>query len=549
MVILQFNKLIRNKWIWGVFAVIVGGAFAFDFLIDDLRRDDRGGAGADSAGTLAGESVKASYFAAVAEDVRGLGRNRDWRRKTGEVNRAAWETIAALAVARRDGIEATDEEVRETIRNDRSFAVDGRFSFAQYQRLLRENSIAPEHFEAFLKTRLTMSRVAEAMMETASWVSPMEVDRAVADMTDTFTVRVARFTQTKAEADAVALDDAGLRKWYDENTNSIALPERVRLRMVKFDATLPETLAKMSVTEDELRDHYDATVDKYTSTDTNGVEVVKSFDEARADVEKELRQIAAVQFFETNLNSRAYAVAAAEGSSRLDEIAKEDGLKVETSDWFSVDGAYVDGFMKPASSIAPGAEGFSEAVAELDPSAEDLRYGVVSSDKAVWLVEKAETSPAHTPTFEEAKETIRPKALRAAQADAFKAAVEEVAKKGADAVLATQNVSTNITFSIADMQQGDFPDQNAIASAARRLSKGGVSDFVRTGARSGLLVVCEDRVAGDAAKATLISSQVRSDVARLQSGQLPEAWRKWNLERLGFEPNETSSVEDAPEEE
>ena len=31
MVILQFNKLIRNKWLWGVFAIIVGGAFAFDF--------------------------------------------------------------------------------------------------------------------------------------------------------------------------------------------------------------------------------------------------------------------------------------------------------------------------------------------------------------------------------------------------------------------------------------------------------------------------------------------------------------------------------------
>ena len=33
MVILQFNKLIRNKWVWGVFAVVVGGAFAFDFLV------------------------------------------------------------------------------------------------------------------------------------------------------------------------------------------------------------------------------------------------------------------------------------------------------------------------------------------------------------------------------------------------------------------------------------------------------------------------------------------------------------------------------------
>ena len=42
MVIHQFNKLIRNKWLWGAFAVIVGGAFAFDFLVDDLLRDGRG---------------------------------------------------------------------------------------------------------------------------------------------------------------------------------------------------------------------------------------------------------------------------------------------------------------------------------------------------------------------------------------------------------------------------------------------------------------------------------------------------------------------------
>ena len=37
MVILQFNRLIRNKWIWGVFAVAISAFFAFDFLIADLR--------------------------------------------------------------------------------------------------------------------------------------------------------------------------------------------------------------------------------------------------------------------------------------------------------------------------------------------------------------------------------------------------------------------------------------------------------------------------------------------------------------------------------
>ena len=546
MVILQFNKLIRNKWVWGAFAVVISAAFCFDDLFTTREREERSGG---SAGTLAGEPVKAADFATVADDIRGLGRNRDWRRKTSEVNRLAWETLAGIAVAKRDGIEATDAEVREMIRNDRTFAVNGQFSFALYQAVLRENSISPERFEAFLKRRLTMSRVAEAMLDTATWVSPMEINRAVADMTDVFTVRVASFTQSSEEANAVVLDDEGLKKWYDENSATIALPERVKLRMVKFDATDEQTLAKMEVSEDEMRDYYDSTIDKYTSTDENGVEIVKAFDEVKGEIEKELRRVAAVQYFETNLNYRAYSGESDASVSRIDKIAGEDGLEVGVSDWFSIDGGYVDGFMRPVSTICPGAKGLSEVVAELDSSSEDLRYGVVSSDKAVWLVEKAEVSPAHTPSFEEAKDAIRPRALRAAQSDAFKAAVEAVAAQGAEAVLATGNVSTNLTFAICDLTPGEFDNQNAVASAVRKISKGEVSEFTRTGGNTAILVVCEDRVPGDAAKATLLNSQAREEVVRLQAGQLPEAWRKWNLDRLGFEPGDAASVEESTDEE
>ena len=35
----------------------------------------------------------------------------------------------------------------------------------------------------------------------------------------------------------------------------------------------------------------------------------------------------------------------------------------------------------------------------------------------------------------------------------------------------------------------------------------------------------------------------------LQLRQIPESWRKWNLKRLGFEPNEYSSVTPVEEEE
>ena len=550
MVILQFNKLIRNKWIWGVFAIIVGGAFAFDFLVDDLLRDDKGDRGdASSVGTLGGENVPASLFRDITEELRGFGQNRDWRRKSSEVNREAWEICAMLEAARRNGLEATDAEVAKAIRSDRSFQKNGQFSFALYQGLLRENSLTPERFEQFLKRRLTMSKIAESGAGSAVWASPMEVEQAVNDMTDSFTVKVARFAEDKKEADAVKLDDEGLKKWYDEHAKSLELPERIKLRMVAFDATDTNVLAKMVVSEDALRDHYDVTVDKYTSTDTNGVETVKKFEEVRDLVDKEVRQVEAVEYYVTNLNSRVYGVKAAEGKSRLDEIAAEEGRKVVTTDWFAPDGTYKEGFMKRAYQICPGAQTLNEVVAELDSDSEDLRYGVVRSDRTVWLVEKVETSPAHVPTFEEAKEIVRPRALDAAKADAFKAKVESVAKKGVDAVLASGNVSTNITFAVCDLNSGAFPDQNAIAGAAIKLRKGEISEFTSTGKGRGLLVVCEDRVPGDAAKAQIWKLQVRGSAEALQRRQIPEAWQKWNLERLGFETGDGSSVVDAEEEE
>jgi hypothetical protein len=551
MVIQKFNKLIRNKWLWGVFAVIVGGAFAFDFLVDDLLRDGKTERIQSDAGTLAGEPVDREEFLSIAEDVRGIGRQRDWQRKRGEVNREAWENYAALKVAGMQGIVASDADVQAAIRRDPSFQSNGSFSFARYQALLRENGITPERFEAFLKRRMTLQRIGQAVLGSAAWTSPMELDQALSDMTDTFTVKVARFSQDKKDADAVKVDDAALKAWYDKNVKTLALPERVKVRYVKFDATDPKVLAKMNVTTNAMHDLYDTTIDKYTSTDTNGVEHVKKFEEVQGEIEKELRRIEAVQYFETNLNFRVYA-ATPSGASRLDEIAKEDGLKVQTSDWFSVDGSFQEGFMTHASRVCPGANGFKEAVAELDPATEDLRYAVVSSERSVWLVEKAETSAAHTPSFEEAKEAIRGRALRDAKADAFKAKVEAVAKGGVKAVEAVKGCTTNITFCVADIRQGEgasFDDQYSVARAVAKLKKGEVSEFTPTGTGKAILVVCVDRVPGDAAKAMVLRSQIRDEIAMLQAQQIPASWKKWNLERLGFVEGDVSSTEDAEAEE
>jgi hypothetical protein len=64
-----------------------------------------------------------------------------------------------------------------------------------------------------------------------------------------------------------------------------------------------------------------------------------------------------------------------------------------------------------------------------------------------------------------------------------------------------------------------------------------------------LVVVCENRVDGDAAKAMVMRSRIAEDVSMLQRRQIPEDWMKWNLERLGFVPNDISYIEEEKEEE
>jgi len=379
----------------------------------------------------------------------------------------------------------------------------------------------------------------QTLVGATVWASPMELDQAIDDATDVFTVKVARFRQDKETADAVTVDEAGLKKWYDDNVKKLALPDLCKIRFVRFDATDAEVLAKMTVSTNEIWDLYDQYKDeRYTSTDTNGVETVKSFDEVKDELEKELRQIAAVEFYESSLARRAYAnwVEGEDRSvSRLDKIAGEDGKTVEESGWFALDGSWHEGFTVRATSVCPGARGFAEAVAELDPEVEDLRYGVVSSDRSVWLIERSAFSAAHTPSFEEAKGKIDAQALRDAKADAFKAEVEAIAAQGAEAVLATKDVSTNLTFAVSELASGAFPDQRAIAGAAMKTRKGEVSEFTLTGTGRALLVVCEDRVPGDAVKATLMRTQLRGQVTGDQLAAATARWAGENLARLGYE--------------
>ena len=546
MVIQQFNKLIRNKLVWGVFAIAVSLFFAFGFIADYMggERTEK-----NSAGTIGGEPVSAERFQAARLEVTGNGRDNG---ADADINAKVWNRVVDADVAAKNGIVAGDALVRSSI----NAMFGGSADYNEYRMRLAQNGLTPERFEAGLRSDLEINEgLIGGLVASGAFVSPMELDIAVADLTDKLTIRVARFKQSKEAADAVKVDDAALKAWYEKNLKSLALPELIKVKSARFDASKPETLAIVSVTDDEMHDWYDANSDKYTSTDTNGVETVKKFEDVKADIEKELRKIAAVEYLTTNLQRRVYANLAAgedEKSSRLEKIAVEDGVQVKTSDWFSTESDFVEGFMVRNSTICPNARDFIDRVAELDSESPDFRYAVVASDNAVWILEKVETSPAHTPSFDEAKGKIDARALRDAKADAFKAEVDAIAAKGKDAVLATADVSTNIVFSAFELAPNTIPDQARIVEAARKLKAGAISDFVSTGTGRGALVVCESREAGDPALALNLRDGLRRRLAMNATREIADDWREDIYRRADVKPAvgyETAAADDTAAEE
>ncbi len=550
MVIQKFNRIIRNKWIWGAFAFAISGFFAFDFLLTggDVRENSA------VAGELDGKEIPVSQFSRFAEDVRGFGRGRNTTLSNAEVNRSAWQNLAAYEVAQKLYLVAGDDEVRQSV--SRQFSGQGTgFDMAMYERILRENGLTPEMFEEAEKRRLTLMKLRMVLSDASRMVSPMELDTAINDVTDKLTVRIVRF-KDKAKS-APKLDDKALKAYYDENTNSIALPDCVKVRYVKYQADAPARLKEFKITEDEMRDHYDATLDRFETQTTNGV-VTKKFEEVKGVIEKELQLIASIEAYRTNLLFRAYP---SDGKvdakvSRLDQIAKEDKAKVRTSPRFALDGSrYVAGFMSRPSAFAPGVPGFLEAVAELDPESADLRYGVVAGTNAVYLIERASFEKAHVPPFEEAKGIIRRDAAAAAKAKAFKAEVDKVRALAAaelakgkpfDAkMFGDANVSTSITFSVSSMGMGAFPDSTYVAAPSMRLDKGQISDFIDTSLPGqGLVVYLEDRKPGDAAEAQMVRSQIRNELSQATSFEYAAEWNKWNLSRMNLKAGVGASMEE-----
>ena len=558
MVILQFNKLIRNKWVWGVFAIIVSLAFVAPDEWFRGRDDDR--RGADGRNRLENVEMDDALYDQCRLLTDGFLEKFPTRIRplfAGKTERDVWKMYAAAVTLRKSGFTIPD-----AVLADRVKAVfvgeDGGFNEDDYAARVKNYFNADvKTFESLVRLVMTLEFGLGNVIGTSTWPSSMEMDQTARDFTDKLTVQVATFTEDK-ETKEMKLDDKGLKTWFDENVSRLSVPDRFKLRYVKFDADSSNVLARVKLSEEDIKARYDANAEKgmydIPPATTNDVKKVKPLADVRADIEKALRAEGALELVKGDVDDLTgddiYWNNPEAAKGLLPKVAQSTKRELKTSGWLSLGYMQLRALANPVETEFPGVRRTRPDILAGVCNG-DRPFGIVASDKAVWLVDLVEKSPKHTPTFEEAKSSIGDMALRDAKAKALKTKVEDLAKKGVKAVLESGNVSTNFTFAACDFVRDEamdwanhygewdfskagFPNADSVVFEARKLSKGQVSEFIPLGFGRGLLVVCNDRRSGDAADLLRGERFAQRVSAGMQSAEILEAWLESNLAALGF---------------
>ena len=556
MFIIKFNNMVKNKWIWAAFAIIVAVAFgASDMLSANARGDGRGSA----YGSLGGKALDRNLYETAAHFVRY--RNLMTGSRESASRREIWKLCAALLRAREAGFSVSDSELARIIRGMGFLqGSDGRFSSELYERVLRQIDFSPTMFQEAVRTDVALNQLRFSVSR-GPWAPPSVVEDRTLGRSDRFTLQAATLTNV-FEAATTEVSDDEVRAFYDAHSDLYRLPERRRVRYVVFPSVAYRE--KAVVTDEEIREYYEENESDYTTKGTNGVEVLRPLDEVRDEIAGVLaperqRELAATDagdfadlFFRPGYDGAAPASDFAAAAAKL-------GYAVATTGLFSAE--------EPP--VAPDlAEDFAANVfaLEIGDEVSERVSGVIGGDGSseYFVAELLETSESHVPDFDEIRDRVLSDAREDKASRAFQDEVSRVqeallrgTEEGGDfaAIAATNGlaVGTNFVFAARDAFGGAAPvaSPHQVAQSMMQLGAGDLSPSPVAVPGGVLFFQVVAREPGDASLAGTYRGQIEYACESQTADALWEDWLERNLDAMDPKPSspfeEAAPAEDSEE--
>lgn len=536
MLITKFNKMIRNKVLWGCFATLICIAFVFSFGQGGCDKSTP--KTSNSVAQIFGEDVTPRELSMARYFEMGLRQNVNLPPEAlVMLGERALQRIAKIRLAKKLGLTATDAELVDVIQQDPSFQQQNVFQQSQYQAVIQQQLGVPVTlFESYLREEITLQKLQE-LSSSFSWTSPMEIMQGLSDLTDQRTVEYVVLPRDTFTPDTeITPEDA--EAYYLANTNEFEIPEKVSVRYVTFDLT--PFAEQVDVLETNIVTYYNEHIEDYTSVDTNEESIVTPLEDVQDEIASQLRNDQALENatdaatdFVVKLMPGRYGQAGAS----MDAAATHAKLAIHTTALFSVDEEIPDLDVN---------KDFQRAAFDLDGSDPALSFSdAVVQSNAVYVLALKERADAHIPEFDAVKESAFSLARTNALSEAFVTRVGEVREaiitkldEGQSLAEAAKDFSLNVTTTQPFSVYTGFEDENTpyaldLPSAIANTDIHNLSE--PTDVEEGvLLAFVADRKPADAGEVGMLRQQFSNSMNRYRASMAFRSFESSILKEAGY---------------
>ena len=180
--------------------------------------------------------------------------------------------------AKKLGLNASDEQVKDAIRKAPYFQTDGQFDNAKYLDLINRMGYSADNYAQSLRQQLINQQMLQGF-SGSGFVLPSESQAMSALMLQERDVRLATIELKALQAKQTVTDEE-LKAYYEQNQNSFISPEKVKVSFIALDAAALQD--KVTVNEAEIAAYYDQHQSNYGQPERRNYSVIQMKTEADA---------------------------------------------------------------------------------------------------------------------------------------------------------------------------------------------------------------------------------------------------------------------------
>jgi peptidyl-prolyl cis-trans isomerase D len=357
------------------------------------------------------------------------------------------DNLLAMKEAKSLGIKVSKDEIANSIEAMPMFQRDGKFSFDQYQQILKSNRMTAKDFEEGQEAEVTLKKVRQTIKDKAV-VSDADALAQYKKENDKLELDYVAYAPSDVAAE-VKLSEADLNDYLQKNSNDFKTAEKVALSYILLD---PSSLAaKTTVSDEEIQTFYQKNIDRW-----QGKDGIHPLAEVKEKVKAEaIKQKTAKQAYELAADTLFKNIK----SGDLNLIAGALKQKVQETSLFA------------ANAPAPALAGEAAVIKKALELKQGELGGPVETAKGIYILKAKERKAATVPALAEIKGAVEEKAKAAKAIELAKKKAEDAAKQ-----LSTRAAfKTQSTGSFGFSAKGEIPVIGAsseIVEAVFKLSAG-----------------------------------------------------------------------------